>query len=372
MKVLHVINDLSSGGAEKLVEEISIIMKSKYRLHIEVLLLDDRFNVYGDALNKNGIQIRVIPSRRIRNPFNFIYLYKYIREGKFDIVHSHLFPDKYYVAISALAYRLFRGKRTKFVTTEHSTNNRRRKYKFLSIIERVIYNNYDLIVSISDMTQCRLLEWIEVGVSNRFLVIPNGINMLEYSSASPYEIHELVPGLCKHNKLIGMVGRFSHQKDHKTLIKAVAELPEHVHLLLIGEGPTENECKVYASSIGVGNRVHFLGFRKDIPQILKTIDVAVLSSLWEGFGLVAIEAMAAGIPVVGTNIDGLKQIINQEDLLFDVGDSRQLAEILNKLISDDRFYKSKIETGLEICRNYDIEKMVDRYYEAYFNLCTLG
>ena len=107
-----------------------------------------------------------------------------------------------------------------------------------------------------------------------------------------------------------MVARFSEQKDQPTLIKAIKELPENVHLLLIGEGTLKQKNENLAKEIGVSDKVHFLGFRNDVERILKTVDIVVLSSNWEGFGLAAAEGMAAGKPVIASKVEGLREIVD--------------------------------------------------------------
>lgn len=365
MKVLHVINDLSSGGAEKLVEEISIIMSTFKNVEVEVLLLEKNNNVFGKLLEDSFIPVGVVPLKKMRNPLNIYFIYKHIKKGDYDIVHSHLFPDKYWVAIVS---RLYKNKKTKFVTTEHSTNNKRRNVNLLKPVEKFIYSSYDKIISISRNTQENLLEWLEFGDSGKFCVIENGIDVNFFKTAKQYKKKYLIENLNDQTILLCMVGRFSQQKDQLTLIKAMKYIHYDVRLILVGEGNRKEENEQYANDIGVESKVCFLGFRRDIDRILKTVDIVVLSSHWEGFGLAAVEGMAAGKPVIGTNVDGLKEVIGCENMLFDVGNARELADIINMLIKDKSFYQQKVKDSLYTCEKYDIENMVDKYIEIYLNI----
>ena len=155
-----------------------------------------------------------------------------------------------------------------------------------------------------------------------------------------------------------MVGRFSEQKDQITLIKAMKYLPKNYKLLLVGEGNLRNICEEEVIKLNLKQRVIFLGVRKDIENIFKTSHIAVLSSKWEGFGLVAVEAMATGLEVIGTNVDGLREVINNQENLFNVGDYKKLAEIILKKINS----KSK---NIQDLSKYDIKLMTKKYLVEY-------
>lgn len=157
MKILHIINNLGSGGAEKLIEETVPIMNKKEGIKVDVLLLTDNNNVFDKKLKDNGIKVDVIPLRKPRNPINIYYIRKYIIEGEYDVVHAHLFPTIYWVSIAS---KLIFKNKPKFVMTEHSTHNRRRERNYLRCLEKFIYSSYDKIVSISQQTQNNLISWI--------------------------------------------------------------------------------------------------------------------------------------------------------------------------------------------------------------------
>src|SRR6056297_1078254 len=115
MRVLHVINDLSSGGAEKLLEE-SLPLYKKHGVEVELLVINNKNNVYEKNLIDNNIKIYSLNKFKIRNPLNIFLIIKVIIEGDFDIVHSHLFPAKYWVSIASIFLRM---KKFKNITTEH-------------------------------------------------------------------------------------------------------------------------------------------------------------------------------------------------------------------------------------------------------------
>jgi len=144
-----------------------------------------------------------------------------------------------------------------------------------------------------------------------------------------------------------------------------------IHLLLVGQGPLQEEKKLLAKTLGLEKRVHFLGFRSDVERIIKTVDIIILSSNWEGFGLAAVEGMAAGKPVIGTNVPGLRDVIGDKDLLFEVGDEIELANKVIKLLNNKEMYFQKAKQMQRRSENYDIKNMVAKYLKKYFELYNL-
>ncbi|MDF9844048.1 MULTISPECIES: glycosyltransferase [unclassified Paenibacillus] len=364
MKILHIINNLGSGGAEKLIEETIPLLNNNSGLLVELLLLTDKDNVFEKALKSAHIKIGIIPLKKMRSPLNIFYIRNYIIQGAYDIVHVHLFPAQYWTAMACML--IFKNK-PRLITTEHNTTNRRRKKKYFRYIDQFIYSKIDKIVSISDATKRSIDSWLNLTSKNamKSVVIENGINLGKFKSAEEYYKHDINVEFSNETKLLCMVGRFTTQKDHQTLIKALARLPEYIHLLLVGEGEQKDVYESLALKLEVDDRVHFLGFRNDIERILKTVDMVILSSKWEGFGLAALEGMSSGKLVLGTNVEGLAEVIGDEDLLFEVGNDRELAEKIMMYLNDTQLYLKKTNAGLIRSSKYSISNMTARYIELY-------
>lgn len=362
MKILHIINNLGAGGAEKLIEDLLPLMNNKQRIKVDLLLLTDKNNVFNKRLSQHGVQIEIVPPNKIYNPLNIYYIRKYIKKGQYDVVHVHLFPSLYWVSFAS---KLIFKNKPKFVSTEHSTHNQRREKGYLKIIDKLVYSSYDKIISISHQAQNNLIEWLKAKNKSKFVVIENGIDLKKFKEAKPYPKHEINAKFNEDTKLICMVGRFSEAKDQPTLIKSMKYIPSNVHLLLIGEGPLKEKNEELVKQINLEDRVHFLGFRDDVPRILKTVDIVVLSSNWEGLPLSAVEGMAAGKPLIGSNVPGIKEVVNNYGLLFSKGNSEELANKINQLINDQLKYNEIAEKCQLRANSYSIEKMVDEYIEQY-------
>ena len=123
------------------------------------------------------------------------------------------------------------------------------------------------------------------------------------------------------------MGPFDHKKIKKTVIDALALLPQNQFLLwLIGDGELFDEVSTYAAKSPVHENIRFWGNRSDVPILLRTSDIIVMSSHWEGFGLAAVEGMAAKKPVIASDVDGLKQIVDGAGLIFKAGNAIDLSK----------------------------------------------
>ena len=355
MRILHIISSLGQGGAEKLVSDIALYCNKK----MDILILDNSFGVYGEKLQQRGINI-IRPSQK-RSFFsfsNFFFLRKHIK--KYDVIHVHLFPCLYWIALLSL----FVSK--KYVYTEHNTYNRRRKYVFLRLIERYIYSRYNNIICISESVATNLKLWLRVDWKN-ISIISNGIVLDNYENATPYKKTDFQN--CQNDDiLLVMVARFSASKDHPTLIKTMSLLPAKCKLLLVGYGERENEYRELVKTLNLTDRVCFLGFRQDVPNILKTANIGVISSHWEGFGLVSVEYMAAGCPVIASNVNGLSDIVKDAGLLFEAGNIDDLKEKIELLLNDDAKYREISLACIQRSEEFGIEKIVASYFYLYEKL----
>lgn len=365
MKVLHIINNLGPGGAEKLIEELLPLMNEEKNINVDLLILTDKNNVFYESVIERGIDVKIIKYRNIYDVRNILEIKKYIQSEEYDVVHTHLFPTLYWTAIASKL--IFRNK-PKFIYTEHSNHNRRREKKIFKYIDKLIYKQYDTIISITEKVEENLLEWIDSKRKkrNKYIVVENGINIESIKKASPYKKKDLIDGITEDIRLICMVGRFSEAKDQQTIIRAMELLADDIHLILVGEGPLIGANKKLTKELELDERIHFLGFRQDIPRILKTVDIVVLSSHWEGLSLASIEGLASGKAFVASRVPGLEEIVSGYGLLFEEGDYKEFTEVILKLLNNNDFYNEVKNNCLKRAKDYTIESMLERTVSVYF------
>lgn len=360
MKILHIINSLEIGGAEKLIVDLVPRLRSSSNI-IEVLLLNGIDTPLKQKLLSEGIHIVSLGTGiNIYNPWLSVKLIKYI--NKYDIVHVHLFPAQYWVAIA----KVLSFSKVKLITTEHSTNNRRRNLFAFKYIDRFIYNQYSKIICISDSVTNNLSAHIDKK-STRIITISNGVNTLSYINAKRVDRYEVL-GKSITGPLLVQVANFRKSKDQDTVIRAISILPNEYQLALMGDGIRKGICENLAKDLGVADRVHFLGVRNDVPEILNASDLVVMSSHWEGFGLAAVEGMASGKPTIASDVSGLSEIVEGAGLLFKHGNFKQLSYIIKQLMSEPELYKDVAYKCKERAMQYNISRMADQYEMIYLSV----
>ncbi|MBP8934379.1 MAG: glycosyltransferase [Prevotella sp.] len=357
MRILHVINALTSGGAEKLVFDLSQRMNRDCNV-VEVLLLSSRNDVYASRLQKLGVKVYQLSNRSVYNIFLIIPLIKFFYRNSFDIVHVHLFPSFYYISFMKKMHVI----KCPIIFHEHNTKNRRIESFFLRKIDKLIYSQYSYVICISDAVRAVLMKAYNLP-KNKMIVIYNGIDINECKKALPINRKDIDASILEDDILLVMVARFNSQKDHVTLIKALNKLPENFKLLLIGEGDTLNDIKTFVLNLNLSDRVFFLGYRSNPYCYIKSSDIFILSSIFEGFGLSCVEAMACGIPVIASNVPGMAQVVGDVGVLFEVGNSDMLKDKILEVLS---FRNNELKI-MEFRRSeqFSIDIMIKSLYKIY-------
>lgn len=364
MRILHIITSLNTGGAEKLLVDMIPQLRDKGNL-VDILLFDETVTPFKQQLEEQGVKVYgFIHGGFVYNPCYIFRLMPFL--SKYDIIHTHNTACQYFVSIAKF---LKRCRTAKFITTEHNTTNKRRRIKGFRLIDKWMYRQYDAIISISEKVTQNLEEFI--GKRYPIYTIFNGICLSKFAEAIP-----LNRGLLSHTDekdiILCMVAGFRPQKDQDTLIRTMKLLPANYKLWLVGDGVRRSKCEEIAKFEQVEKRVVFWGIRSDIPNILKTADVIIMSSHWEGFGLAAVEGMAAGKPVIASNVPGLAEVVNGYGLLFNKEEAHELAQLIERLFHDENFYIDIASRCKNRALDFDMTIMVENYLEIYKNICRLN
>lgn len=353
MKILQVITSLQTGGAEKLIVDM-VPMYRKRGLDVDVLLFDGTETPFKKMLVEQGV--RVFQLRRggsVYNPCNIIKLIPFLH--KYDIVHTHNTAPQLFAAIGSVLCSVV------LCTTEHTTSNRRRGLKWYAPIDRWMYGRYKSVISISPATTEELEK--HVNLKCPVITIPNGIDVEKYKVAK--SVNRASIGCKDTDFLLMMVAGFRYQKDQDTVIRAMKLLPDDVTLCLVGEGERRQACEELVREERLMDRVKFVGLRADVPNVLKTADVVVMSSHYEGFGLAAVEGMAAGKPVVASDVIGLGDIVKGYGCVFPQGEEKALARVIEQLHNNRDYYNQIALQCSERAKDFEINKMVDAYINVY-------
>ncbi len=301
----------------------------------------------------------LLPTVHKHDPRHYTKLKKLLKTGKFDLIHIHLWNP------GSCRYAFWSAKHAGLpvVTTEHDPFELTGlKHK----VKRMCLKRSDQIIAIS-MDNFRHLSEYGEDVKNRLNLIHNGIEADRFldnqdKASLPAKDGDLV---------ITCIAELHKRKGHKYLFQEFKKLQQEfptLHLMLVGTGPAEKELKDKYADV---TNLHFLGWREDIPQILRVSDIFVLPSLREAFGLVLLEAMASGVIVVATDNGGAKDIIEhgKSGYLVPPANSDRLADVIRTiLINPDQ--KMDIEkAALErVKTHFTAEVMAGETAEVYEKL----
>ena len=354
MRILYVITSLLTGGAEKLV--VDLIPRLSEKGHQVDLVV---FNEKDTLLMKQLEESQVCRIYKLGNSF---YDIRYILKMRniikdYDIIHTHNSSPQLFAALANI------GLHKKLVTTEHNTNNRKRGNVFLRAVDYWMYKKYDKIICISDKATENLINYL--GTDDRIQTIYNGVDVEQYNEASP------IDGMHGDRFVILMVAAFRPQKDQDTLVRAISRLPkEKYEVWFAGEGSCMTEVQNLVKELGVEEQVRFLGNRADVPQLLKTADVIVMSTHYEGLSLSNIEGMSAGKPFVASDVDGVHEITMGFGILFPHEDDEALAKLILRISQDKEYYQAIASRCYERAKEYDIQKTVEGYLQVYEDLIS--
>lgn len=362
MKILQVINSLATGGAEKLILD-TIPLYIQQGIEVDVLLLWDNDCMFTKELEKlNCSKIYILKkSSNYKDIYKLSHVFKIAKIlKKYDLVHVHLFPAQYFVVLANMLNR----NRAKLLFTEHNTTNKRIQNKLFKPIERFIYKRYTKLICISDEIKNIYSQYLKNQIG-KLIVIQNGVSIETIINAKPYKKTVLNANCLENDIVLLQVAAFRPQKDQLTLIKAMEYLPPNCKLILVGDGVNRKKCETYVNQENLNNKVCFLGQRSDIPKLLKSVDIIVLSSHYEGLSLSSIEGMSAGVPFVASEVPGLKEIVGNYGVLFQEGDQQDLADKINQLLMNEAHYLEIATSCLERAKHFDINLMVSKHIALY-------
>lgn len=351
MKILHVITSLGIGGAEILLKDLAIHL-NRYGEDVTVIVLLRVESFIPSELVQNGIKIIYCPVNKKISLKNIIFLVKHLCCNHYDIIHAHLTWDFYYLAL----VKLLLAKKIRLVVSEHSTKSARRNNIFIQwfSLDKIVYSSFEKIICVTEDVRKSLVDYLP-SVKNKCVIINNGIDLKRFT------------GIYKRSNgghIILCIGTLCQIKDQATLIKAM-KLINEAQLWLVGDGPDKNDLMVLVKNLGLQGRVLFLGKHNDVSKLFEKTTIYVQPSRYEGFGIAILEAMAAGLPVIASDVSGWNEAVKTAALFFPAGDEIALAKILNELLFHPDFMESLGNKCKFAASMYNIEKTAESYLCLY-------
>jgi len=225
---------------------------------------------------------------------------------------------------------------------------------------------YRRIVAISERVRQQLKKYYGVP-DEKIVTIPNGINLSRFSpdNVKARSAVRNSLGIDEDTALVLFVGNQFHLKGLEFAIRALGNMETKAHLLIVGHD-SAGEFRHLVHELGLADRVHFAGARKDLPDIYPAADAFVFPSLYETFALVCLEAMASGLPVLATRVGGIEDYLrDEENGLFIDREAHDIAVKLDRVLNDAELRARFRAHGLETAANYSWEKIAQQYLRLF-------
>jgi glycosyltransferase involved in cell wall biosynthesis len=360
LRVLQVTHDLGVGGLPRVVETLCRTI-DRTRFDVSVLCLNHGGEL-ADALRADGFEVSVIGPVKRKTEYS-VRVGRFLKAGGHEIVHSHNSQPFFDAAFGAMLART-----PVLIHTDHARDfPDRLRYM---VLEHLFSWKAHRVVGVSDHTTENLhrYEWIP---RRKLVTIPNGIDGRLFNR--PFDRARVRRSLgVPEDATVAVLGaRLEAQKDIPTLLDAmqrlVPELPS-LHLVIAGDGPLREDLLARRDALGLRDRVHFVGVRLDMPDILRSSDLFVLSSVWEGLPMVILEALAAGCPPVAAAVGGVPTAVldEQTGLLVPPGDVVSLARGIRRMATDSPLRQRLAEGGKRLfTERFSAESMARRYEALY-------
>lgn len=355
-----IITGLGMGGAERQVCDLADQFANKGH---SVLLV----SMTGETINRpQSLKIDVVELNMAKTPIGFIKAYwqarQLIKQFNPDVVHSHMVHANIFARLLRLTAPI-----KKLICTAHSSNEG-------GWLRMLAYRLTDRLCDIStNVSQDAVDISVKRGAApaERIISMHNGIDTTRFTFNSKCRITKRKQlKIADDTPLIFAVGRLTDAKDYPNLLNAFRQLPEelnHAQVVIIGVGEEQAKIDALVEKLGLNERVHFLGLQRNIHEWMSAADIFVLSSAWEGFGLVVAEAMACERVVVATDCGGVKEVVGNAGILVPPKDSEALAAGIIEGLSLSPLVKQQLgrQARERVLKLFSLDAVTEKWIELY-------
>ena len=357
LRLLLVVDSLEVGGAERHVADLALALAGKGH---DVEVACSVAGALSGPLEEAGVTVRPLTRSLVKRRVGPAYaarLRRIVKREGFDLAHAHIYSSAVAAALATL------GTGTPLVITEHT------EALWQGWAARLVSGwasrRARRMIAVSSVIRDRLIERDRVP-HERITVIPNAVSRISGDGSGADPPPDLGDG-----PRVGIVARLQPEKGVADFVKAAARVAGSVPetgFIVVGDGPLRDELPVLAERLGVRDRIRFLGTRSDVGALMALMDVIAVPSLSEGSPLVTLEAMAAGVPVVASEVGGIPDQIRhrREGLLVPPGDASSLADAILELLRDPARARTLGEEGYRRATSeFAHETMVARVEGVY-------
>jgi glycosyltransferase involved in cell wall biosynthesis len=382
IKILQIITCLDMGGAQEHIMHLcDLLDKDKFQMTI---LSGKQCISEKDCIEEvRGKNIRLVQLPQMTREINpardllaFFGILRYLMKERFDIVHTNSSKAGILGRLAAKLAGVPIIVHTVHGWGHHNYMSQRRK-RFYIILERISATYTDRIIAVSKLNVEKGLN-DKIGNRPKYCVIRSGIELNKFKHIKIDKKYEKEKwSINPSDKVVGSITRLFPQKSPEDFIlmaNKILKNHSNISFVLVGVGPLRDQIKSLIAEFRISNKVMLTGFQSDIPELLSIMDVFVLTSLWEGLPRVLPQAMAMGIPIVATQVDGVPEAVKhgENGFLVPPKDFHALAERTLQLIQNPSLAKKMGETGKKMVDpEFCIKEMVRKTEQLYEDLFML-
>ena len=358
IKVCYMAHAFAVGGAEEMV--LNLVQHLPERFEPVVCCINQAGPI-GEEIRKTGTPVAVLGlTPGLRHPWDVAGIRKYLRDTKPVIVHTFLLTASLYGRLAAILEDV-----PIVIGTEVNIYERKRRHHIFA--ERMLMSKTDRVIVSANSVRDFYVDQIHAD-PGKIDVVYNAVDWKAIVPSKSRDEMRASLGLPRDGRVAGVIARLTEQKGHRFLFQAMTTPAlADLQLLVVGDGDLRERLKAEAQDLGITARVHFLGARRDLGDLLAAIDVFVMPSLWEGLPLSMILAMGAAVPVVVTEVAGIPEVVSDGTTgwLVPAGNSLALATALADVFRDP----ARTAKIAQAARDFVLPRFgVDGYISSVVNL----
>jgi len=366
IQLLFILNELAAGGVQRLVVDFANKLHGdRFSVSVATLLDGPKYSFHRDQLHPD-IELKYFHFKKFWDVAAWYRLYRYIRRNEFDVVFTQLFMSDLFGRTAAYLAR------TPVIVTaiQNLIPSLPKKYIWT---DRILARITDACISPTPAISAYAGMVIKFPLWKIRLLPTNAVDERRFKT--PFDRGQIRRSIdvSEHGRMIISVGRLIEQKGHTVLLRAIPKvLQQHpdTYVVVAGGGELEPALKKEAGELGITSHVRFLGERKDIPDLLRSADVFVFPSLWEGQGIVLFEAMFSGLPIVASRTGGIPDVIENErtGLLCEPGNADELARALIRILGDESLRERLTTEALRRFSDRTMEESAKKMGDLFIEL----
>jgi glycosyltransferase involved in cell wall biosynthesis len=371
LAVCHLASGDRWAGAEVQIATLLKFLAREERLQLSAILLNP--GRLAEEIERCGIPVRVIPE----SENNFLGAVRcaaaFLADRKVQILHSHRYKENLLGALLARRCHIPHIVRTQHGLPEPLRGFRALKQAFIQTVDRFIARHRtDRVISVSSEMTRHLARRLD---AQKTVTIPNGVDLERVRSRLTREEAKQRLGIELACPVIGTAGRLEPVKRLDIFLRAAAALAAQrpdARFVIVGEGREDARLKALAKELGIESQVSFLGHRDDVYDVLRALDILVLSSDREGLPMVLLEALCLGVVIVARSVGGIPEVIQSgaNGVLVDLSDPQSLADACAQVLADRARAQRLAEAGIKsVTDGYGAKRTADQVTRLYFSLC---